>query len=701
MARVLLFLLLIFAAGPALAQSGALPDAKPKVDASLVSERLGIAPGGAVAIALKEVIRKDWHTYWVNPGDSGAPTTINWHLPEGWTAGALQWPYPKRLPVGPLMNFGYDGVVALLSDVSAPKTARPGDTAEISADVSWLVCSDVCIPENAHLTLPLKITADPPLDASAAPLFAETRAHLPRKSPWAARYEVGAKRFALLLENPAIAQSPPRDALFYPYADGMVEAAAVERPGTNANGLVVESAPGYKLISAEKRAAIHKVAGLLVLTDAAGQVTALDVTAEPGTVAPAEPLASAAGDASLLLALILAFAGGLILNLMPCVFPVLSMKALALSAHREHGNAARLSGLAYGAGTVLSFVALAGVLLAFRSAGAALGWGFQLQQPALVAFLALLMFAIGLNLSGLYEIRLPANLGGAAAMRSGIAGSFFTGVLAVLVATPCTAPFMGAALGYALTAQAPAALAVFAVLGAGFAAPFVALAFTPALLRKLPRPGAWMITFRQLLAFPMYGAAVWLTWVLSLQAGPQGVLGALAAAVILAFALWLLGRDIVGRRSMISGGAATIAVIGAILLVAQTSLSARPGQSTGPEIRGALNYEAFTPERLAALQQAGRPVFINATAAWCITCLLNEKVALSGAGVARAFSEHNVAALKADWTNEDPAITALLARHGRSGVPLYLYFPPNAATPVVLPQLLTESTVVAAIQKAS
>jgi len=318
-----------------------------------------------------------------------------------------------------------------------------------------------------------------------------------------------------------------------------------------------------------------------------------------------------------------------------------------------------------------------------------------------VAFLALLMFAIGLNLSGLYEIRLPANLGGAAAMRSGIAGSFFTGVLAVLVATPCTAPFMGAALGYALTAQAPAALAVFAVLGAGFAAPFVALAFTPALLRKLPRPGAWMITFRQLLAFPMYGAAVWLTWVLSLQAGPQGVLGALAAAVILAFALWLLGRDIVGRRSMISGGAATIAVIGAILLVAQTSLSARPGQSAGPEIRGALNYEAFTPERLAALQQAGRPVFINATAAWCITCLLNEKVALSGAGVARAFSEHNVAALKADWTNEDPAITALLARHGRSGVPLYLYFPPNAATPVVLPQLLTESTVVAAIQKAS
>ena len=701
MARVLVFLLLIFAAGPGLAQSGALPDAKPKVDATLVPERMGIAPGGAVTIALKEVIRKDWHTYWINPGDSGAPTTINWHLPEGWRAGPLQWPYPKRLPVGPLMNFGYDGVVALLSDVSAPNTARPGDTAEISADVNWLVCSDVCIPENAHLVLTLKITASPAVNSAAAPLFAATRAHLPRKSPWAARYDAGANRFALLLQNSALAQTPPRDAVFYPYADGMVEAAAVERPGTTSDGLVIETAPGYKLASAEKRAGIHQVAGLLVLTDTAGQVTALDVTAEPGPVASALPLAAPAGDMSLLLALLLAFSGGVILNLMPCVFPVLSMKAVALSREREHRDAARSSGLAYGAGVILSFVVLAGALLAFKSAGIALGWGFQLQQPAFVAVLALLMFAIGLNLSGLYEIRLPGNAGGTASMPPGAAGSFFTGILAVLVATPCTAPFMGAALGYALSADAPAALAVFAALGAGFAAPFVALSFTPALLRLLPRPGAWMLTFRQLLAFPMYGAAVWMIWVLSLQAGPDGVLAALAAAVMLSFALWLFGRHRAGRPSKLAVGAASVAALAAILLVGQTGGPGPLNQSAHSESKTALNYEAFSPERLAALQQAGRPVFVNATAAWCITCLVNEKLALSGSGVAQAFSQHNVAALKADWTNQDPAITALLARHGRSGVPLYLYFPPGSAAPVVLPQLLTESTVIAAIQKTS
>jgi thiol:disulfide interchange protein DsbD len=260
---------------------------------------------------------------------------------------------------------------------------------------------------------------------------------------------------------------------------------------------------------------------------------------------------------------------------------------------------------------------------------------------------------------------------------------------------------MGTALGYALTADAPAALGVFALLGAGFAAPFVALSFTPALLRLLPRPGAWMVTFRQLLAFPMYGAAVWLIWVLSLQAGPQGVLAALAAAVMLAFALWVAGRQVPGRRSRLATGAATIAIAGAVLLVAQTSVSADAGRSAGPASADSLSYEPFSPERLAALQQAGRPVFVNATAAWCITCLVNEKLALSGPSVARAFSQHNVAALKADWTNQNAAITALLARHGRSGVPLYLYFPPGATAPTVLPQLLTEGTVVAAIQKAS
>ncbi len=694
-----LLVLLLFPA-PSFAQSGALPDAKPKVVASLVPERLGIAPGGTVNIALKEVIRKDWHTYWINPGDAGAPTSVKWHLPDGWQAGALQWPYPKRLPVEQLMDFGYEGEVALIAGISAPATAHVGDTAELSADVDLLVCSDICIPENKHLVLPLKIAADPAPNPAAEQLFADTRARLPKKSPWPARYEAGAKRFALLLQNPGVLNNPPRDAAFYPYAGGMVEAAAPQRLSANAQGLVIESAPGYKLASAEKRKAVNGIGGLLVLTGAAGQVTALDVSATPGIVPAGQPIAPASSGSSLLIAILLAAAGGLILNLMPCVFPVLSMKALALAAKRGEQASARASGLAYGAGAVVSFILLAGVLLAFRAAGAELGWGFQLQQPVFVAALALLMFAIGLNLSGLYEVRLPA-IGGARLASPGVTGSFFTGVLAVLVATPCTAPFMGAALGYALTADAPAALAIFAALGAGFAAPFVALSFTPAAIRLLPRPGAWMVTFRQILAFPMYGAAIWLVWVISLQAGPQGVVAALAAALLLAFALWLIGRrSVQGKGNLVESGAAVLGFAGALLLLGQTA-AGEPGVVRANAEAGALNYQVFSPERLAQLQQAGRPVFVNATAAWCITCLVNEKLALSGERVAHSFAAHNVAALKADWTNQDRAITALLARHGRSGVPLYLYFPPHVAQPVILPQILTEAAVVAAIEKGS
>ncbi len=684
---------------PAFAQPGGLPDNSPKVETSLIAERAGVAPGGKVTIALKEQIRKNWHTYWLNPGDAGAPTTVEWHLPPGWSMGTLQWPYPKRLPVGPLMNFGYEDEVGLLSEVSAPQDAQPGSIAEIGADVSWLVCSDVCIPENTHLVLRLPVTAaGPPFNAAAAPLFAATRAHLPGKSSWLARYDAADRRFALLLENPALLQDPPRSVDFYPYADGIVEAAAPQREEGNSDGLVVETAPGYKLASPEKRKAIRDVAGILVLTDARGQVSALDINATPGAVPASAPIGQE-NALPLLIAILFAFAGGLILNLMPCVFPVLSMKALALAAKPENANA-RASGLAYAAGAVLSFIALAAVLLAFRSAGAEIGWGFQLQQPLFVAILALLMFAIGLNLSGAYQIRFSANLGGDLAARPGQFGSFFTGVLAVLVATPCTAPFMGAAAGYALTADAPFALAVFAVLGLGFAAPFVVLSFAPALLRILPRPGPWMKRFRQFLAFPMYGAAVWLIWVLSLQAGSQGVLTALAAATVLAFALWLIGaREDIGTLGWMRSAAAMIALAGVGVLLAETAAGTPPnGQGTAPGNGQSISYEPFSAEKLAALQQSGRPVFVNATAAWCITCLVNEKLALSGGAVARAFASHNVAALKADWTIQDAAITALLARHGRSGVPLYLYFSPHAASPVVLPQLLTDSIVISAVE---
>lgn len=683
---------------PASAENGAPPDNLPKVNATLLPERTGVAPGGQVTIALKEVIRKNWHTYWRNPGDAGAPTTITWHLPKGWTASAVQWPYPKRLPVAQLMDFGYEGQVALLTDISVPRDAQPGATAQISADVNWLVCSDVCVPEGDHLSLSLPVVAvEPPADATVASLFASTRAHLPQKSTWPARYDASDNRFALLIEHAFAPRELPREASFYPYDDGMVEAAAPQRLEQNDSGIVLESAPGNKLASPQKRQTVRDISGLLVLTAASGAISSYELQAKPGPVVAAAPVSPPpSGSLSLAFALVSAVLGGLILNLMPCVFPVLSMKALALAAKPDDPHEARQEGLAYGAGAILSFVVLAGILLALRSAGAALGWGFQLQQPVFVATVALLMFVIGLNLSGLFEIRLAANPGNGLASRRGPIGSFFTGVLAVVVAAPCTAPFMAAATGYALAADAAWALAIFAALGAGFAAPFAALAFAPGLLRRIPRPGPWMLLLRRILAFPMYGAAIWLTWVLSLQAGPQGVLALLAAALLVAFALWFAGEQIIAGKVWVRRAAAGLAIAGAIVAVAGISSAPASGSDKTP---GQLAYEPFTAARLAELQQAGRPVFVNATAAWCITCLVNERLALSAGDVAKAFADHKVAALRADWTNQDPAVTDLLVRQSRSGVPLYLYYPPHAATPVVLPQILTAATVVAAVNK--
>jgi len=382
------------------------------------------------------------------------------------------------------------------------------------------------------------------------------------------------------------------------------------------------------------------------------------------------------------------------------VFPVLSMKALALASNRDAPGHARAAAFAYGTGVVVSFLVLAGALLGFRAAGMSLGWGFQLQQPLFVTGLALLMFAVGLNLSGLYEFggARVANLGGGLTRKDGATGSFFTGVLAVVVATPCTAPFMGAAMGYALTADAGTALAIFAALGLGFAAPFMLVGLVPGALRLLPRPGAWMTTLRQALAFPMYGAAIWLIWVLSLQAGSDGVLAGLAAALILAFALWVYGRSqgASGLRRAAGLVTAGLALLAVGILIPRAGAGTPPA-SAATLTQSALGYEPFSAARLQSLRAEGRPVFVNATAAWCITCLVNERVALSGTRLARAFADHKVAALKADWTNQDSEITALLASHGRSGVPLYLYFGPGAEAPVVLPQLLTESTVLAAL----
>ena len=459
-------------------------------------------------------------------------------------------------------------------------------------------------------------------------------------------------------------------------------------------GVTLVAKPGWKLEDASKRAAAGAVSGVLVFIDGYGVERAVSLSAQNMTPATPPPVTAGIGFIE---ALLFAFLGGLILNLMPCVLPMLSIKALALARKGGAAESAHSEALAYGLGVVLSFVALGGLLIALRAGGEAVGWGFQLQDPVVVASFALLIFAVGLNLSGVFYIgESITGFGEHLVRHGGLIGSFFTGVLAVIVAAPCTAPFMGAAMAFALTEPAGVALGVFVALAVGFAAPFVALGFSPGLLRLLPKPGAWMETLRQFLAFPMYATAIWLGWVLSIEAGLAGVIALLAAALALAFALWAFGASQKAR----AGGRilAWIAIVLGLAAMAYLLPMADTGKHAGMQQLSALPSQPYSAAKLASLRAEGRPVFVNATAAWCITCLVNERITLGRQSVADLFARYNVAYLMADWTNRDAEVTELLAAHGRTGVPLYLYYPPHKE-PVVLPQILTETAIQSAIER--
>jgi thiol:disulfide interchange protein len=671
MKRVL-FLLALLLAAPAVAQEA------PKVHARLVAEDKAIAPGGTITVALEEKIAAGWHTYWKNPGDAGAPTDIQWTLPPGWKAGAIQWPRPKRLPVGPLMDYGYEGTPWLLTTLTAPADAK--GLATLRAHVSWLVCQQICVPEDATLTLALPVGQQVP-DSAVAKDFAAARALLPVASPWKLTYSLG-KALDIYVAAPALAATHPKTADFFPATSGTVKNAAPQQVGYAKDGLVLRLTPGAGVKG--------PLQGLLVLTSTDGSTQALDVSVPPGAVPPADFPDSSSGDLGLWLALVFAFVGGLILNVMPCVLPILAMKALSVARHGQHG---RGESFAYAGGAVASFAALGLAIVLLRQGGQSVGWGFQLQSPIAVAGFALLVFAVALNLSGLFEVG-SITAGESLTQKTGFSGAFFTGVLAVAVAAPCTAPFMAAALGFALTQSAIVALLVFVSLGLGFALPFLLLGLWPRLLAFVPKPGAWMLTFKQFLAFPMYGAAAWLVWILAQEAGPRSVAIILAAFIALALAAWLwnVTRNASGGRRIVGMVAALLVFLGGIY-----GVSLLRGAAATPSVAATRLGQPYTAAKLASLRASGRPVFVDATAAWCITCLVNEDAVLSRPSVKSAFAGKNVAYLVADWTNQNPEITQLLKDNGRSGVPLYLYYAPGAATPVVLPQILTESGVLGAI----
>jgi thiol:disulfide interchange protein/DsbC/DsbD-like thiol-disulfide interchange protein len=696
MLRLLLLVLLLAAPGLAAAQAGKAP--KDLVRARLVSEAATLAPGQTVTLGLELAMKPGWHVYWRNPGDSGLPPEMAWRLPEGFSVGATQWPAPERIPVQTLMNYGYEGKVTLLVPLQAPQNLSTGGTVPLAGTLSYLVCEEICIPGSAELALDLPVGATTEPDPAQARLFARARAALPEPAPFPVRATREGETLALHLDRPAGAPALA-NAAFFPYAESALDNAAEQTLEGEGGAQRLVLRPG------DAKVAPDALGGVLTV-DEGGIRKAYAIGPEPAAVpAPtsAEPLpapaAAPADSESLTLwsAAGLALLGGLILNLMPCVFPVLSIKVLSLVKQAGETRArVRLHGLAYTAGVLASFLALAGLLIALKAGGAGIGWGFQLQSPVVVALLAYGLFAVGLSLSGVVHVggRL-AGLGDGLTRRAGYQGSFFTGVLATLVATPCTAPFMGAAVGFALTQGAGVGLLIFACLGLGLALPFLALTAFPGALSLLPRPGAWMETVKGALAFPVYATAAWLIWVLAQQVGPDGLLGALGGLVLVGFAAWAWERAREAGRLGTGFGRATavLALAGALGLAA-----ALDGQRAGAAgVRLAGIEEPFTQGRLDALRAEGRTVFVDMTAAWCITCQVNERTVLAREAVQAAFRAGSVAYLKGDWTNQNPEITRLLESHGRSGVPLYLVYKGRGEARV-LPQILTEAVVLDGIK---
>ncbi|MBP6898797.1 MAG: thioredoxin family protein [Burkholderiaceae bacterium] len=664
----------------------------PQVRAELVAHAPeGLQPGKPLWLGLKIEHQPHWHSYWKNPGDSGLPTTLAWTLPPGVQAGEIEWPTPRRLPVGPLLNYGYEGRLLLPVALQLP-AGWSAPQLDIRLRADWLVCKEVCIPEGGELALRLPVG---PAVTAEAPLFEAARAARPRTVP-GAQASATVQPDALQLQVSGLpADWRGRELQFLPETGGVIRHAAAVA-GQWRDGLWTARVP----LDPQRSEAPHQLPAVLV-GDGQAAGLQLQVAIEGAWPAPGAPAATAATAATppattvatadpapgLALALLLALAGGLLLNLMPCVFPVLSLKLLDFARHAHDRRAMLAGGLAYSAGVVASFVALAALLLALRAGGEQLGWGFQLQSPAVVAGLAALFTLIALNLAGLFEVGsvLPDRWATARA-RHPLADSALTGVLAVAVASPCTAPFMGASLGLAVTLPPAQALAVFAALGLGMALPYLLASAWPGLATRLPRPGPWMAQLRGLMAFPMLATVVWLVWVLGQQTGIDGAAALLGLLLALAFVAWAWGSPALGRRARRGLGALALALGGLTLVWAAPSLR----QPAPASAAGAVADAGWSPWSAAAVDQAlaqGRPVFVDFTAAWCVTCQYNKRTTLADASVLQALRDRQVLLLRADWTRRDAAIAAELQRLGRSGVPVYALHAPGAARPHLLSEI--------------
>lgn len=690
-------------AAPAAGQTSGQKHAKP----SLLAERAAIAPGDQFMAALQVDLEPDWHIYWKNPGDSGEPPSIHWKTPGGedvtdTTFGEFVWATPEYEQVSPeIANFVYKKQVTLPFEIKAPANLKAGERFALQAQMVLLVCADICIPERHTLTFSLPVEAASRADDAGSKAIADALAAAPKPSAGASAAARKGDTLTLAVADADIAAAAKagKHLRFYPDG-GDIAYAKPQKVSRGDNGVT------FEMPAVPDLAAVGDVAlsGVVAEEDGPNR-KAWIVTGAPGalpagtsgqTIVAKAVASPPLGILELAGVLLGAFAGGLILNLMPCVLPVLSIKAAGFARTAHDPKEARAHGLYYTAGVLVFFVALGGVIVALRAAGESVGVGFQLQYAPVTAAFALVLFAIGLNLMGMFEFGSSLmGVGGNLADRGGHTGAFFTGALAALVGAPCTAPFMATAVGVALAQSAPIVLLVFAMIGLGLAAPLLALSFTPAVARLIPKPGRWMETFRQALAFPMFLTVLWLLWVLAGQVGSEGVIYVVAGAIVLAFGIWLARKIGTGPAGKAAAG---LVILAAVILPAVASASIKP--ETIAAAPPAAGHETWSLDRIKQLRAEHRVIFVDFTARWCVTCQLN-KTAMNANETRKAFADHNVAFLEADWTNRNAEIAAELTKFDRAGVPMYLVYPVDGGEPQVLPQILTPGILRQAVESAA
>jgi len=695
-----------------------LPGARAQVDSSLVAADASVQPGRPFTVALHFVHQPHWHTYWVNPG-TGLPTTIAWTLPAGWKAGDIQWPAPKVLSdaTNEVIGSGYDGDLFLPVTITPSADLKSGTTVELKAAVRWLMCLDICKPGQAVLKLTLPVSNDDPAtDPQWGAKISAVVANVPAADPgWTIAASRDAKSITLIVSANSPGVPQPRNPHFFSLDNEVAYDAPQVVKDDGMGGIRVTLA-----ISPDAPPNVTKLLGVLTSetgwrpdgslpglkvdaafntgsaqTGVAGARRPTDEVAEskpvPGVDGPGEAAAAKAGLGGTLL---LAFIGGLILNLMPCVFPVLGIKILGFVNQAGHERGKVIAhGLVFSSGVLVSFWVLAGVLAVLRAGGDQLGWGFQLQSPAFIFGLAAIMLVFALNMSGVFEFGLAATaVGGELQAKSGFAGSFFTGVLATLVATPCSAPFLAPALGAALTLSTAQSFLIFTTIAVGLSTPYLLLSAFPGAVRVLPRPGAWMETFKQFMAFPLYATVGYLLWVLAGQVQEYGLLSAFFGLVLVAMGIWIYGR---WRAPGASPGRARFGLIAGVALLALGAWTGWPQRPAPTDI----TWEKWSPEAVSALRADGRIVYVDFTARWCATCQANKRLVFHSGDVLRAFRDKHIATVRGDWTNQDPQITAELAKYHRSAVPFNLVWLPGKSDPVLLPEILTPGIVLHAVNE--